>query len=186
MLAGLETHALAILLLKGLELCQLEGVELLVTKHLRCHHDLTLGQLNKLRLLLRRILELSNRTHRLVHRAARAVTRLEATLLLAHGSLLILTLVLVVRLAPVSLEVARTRPSVAGLASSPLVIRLAGRRLRGLGELETTRSAAGNGTTVTTNGHRLASTMTTSTNVASPLEAESLGCRRSASCRLVI
>jgi hypothetical protein len=136
-LAGLETHTLAILLLKGLELSHLEGVELLITKHLRCHHNLTLGQLNKLGLLLRRVLELSNRTHRLVHRAARAVTRLEATLLLlTHGSLLILALVLIVWLAPVALEVARRRPSMTGLTSSALVIWLASRRRRlgGLGE----------------------------------------------------
>ena len=83
---------------------------MLTAEHLRCHHDLALRKLDKLRLAklgLAAILELTNRAHGLVHRAARAVTRLESTLLLTDGSLLILTLVLVVGLAPVTLEVSR-------------------------------------------------------------------------------
>ena len=77
----------------------------------------------------------------------------------------------------------------ASLAGSPLIIRLIGCWLTGLGELEAASTATGDGSSVTTDGHRLAAAVTTSPHVSGPLEGRSLGslgCRRCAGCRLII
>ena len=107
-LTGLEAQTLAVnlsvLLLQGLELCKLQRVQLLATEHLRSHDHLTLGKLKELRLAL--ILELANGADGLVHGCTGTVAGLEGAALLSKaGPLLVLTLVLVVGLAPVAVKV---------------------------------------------------------------------------------
>ena len=95
---------------------------------------------------------------------------------LSKALLLILLEVLVIWLAPVAVEVSRSGPPVAGLTTTPLVIGLAAGRIRRSRELEATcTTTAAKGTTVAANGHRLTSAMSTSSNIASSLETETLG-----------
>lgn len=110
-LASLQTEPLTIqltvLLLQGLELCQLQWAQLLASaEHLRWRHDnLPLRQLDKLGLA--RILEGAERAHRLVHGCTSAVAGLESATLLSEGLLLVLSLILIVRLTPITVEISR-------------------------------------------------------------------------------
>jgi hypothetical protein len=97
---------------------------------------------------------------------------------------LILSLVLVVGLAPVTVKVSRAGASVAArLTTAALVVGLAVARS---GELETTCTASRQGASVTTNGHRLTATMSASANVSSALETETLWSWRGTGTRLVV
>lgn len=177
MLTGLQTVKLPVLL-QSLQLCKLERVQLLAAKHLRwSHNDLPLRKLDELRLAW--VLERADGANGLIHGSSHAVTRLKTATLLSKASgcilLLILALVLVVRLTPIAVKISRRRASVAGLTASPLVIRLttSGSVTR-LRELETACASSRERSTVVPNGHRLAPSVGTCSDVTSPLQAKPL------------
>lgn len=126
MLAALKADlAIHLRSLKSLQLAHLQRVQLLVGIHLRLDKGhLTLRQLDQL--WLPAVLEVADRVDRLVHRGPVAVTRLEATLLLAlevaHLTLLFLLGLLWGLVPPVALEVSGRVPIVSSRASSSLEI----------------------------------------------------------------
>lgn len=114
------------------------------------------------------------------------MTGLEAnTLLLTEWLLLVLSLTLVVWLAPIAIEISRTCPGVPGLTATALVVRLA--TFTGRGKLETAGSSARHRASIAANCHRLAPPVTTtSADVSSSLETESLRGSRGIRLGLII
>lgn len=123
MLAGLKAAHLSTL--HGLQLSNLQRIELLLAgEHLR-GKELALGQLHQL--WLTRVLEAAHGTNRLVDGATTgSVAGLETGLRLAELTHLLRLVIelLVVLLAPISFEISGTLSAMATLAATALKIRL--------------------------------------------------------------